>query len=150
MTDHLLGGLGIYGGTVVACFVAGIVQVINTEAILLATSIWLVHDPVQLPLVALCAAIGQMAANVGFFYAGLSAGNLPRLRAKLDKVRTKIATWQKRPTLVLIAAAVVGLPPLVLVAVAAGGLGIGVRRFTIIGLVGRAVRFGVVVAIPWL
>jgi membrane protein YqaA with SNARE-associated domain len=72
------------------------------------------------------------------------------VRDKLDKVRTKIASWQKRPNLVLVAAAVIGLPPLVLVAVAAGGLGIGVRRFTLIGLCGRWVRFAAVVAIPWL
>ncbi|HEY3804495.1 MAG TPA: hypothetical protein VGL61_17885 [Kofleriaceae bacterium] len=150
MTDHLLGALGIYGGTLLACFVAGIVQVINTEAILLGVSIWLVDSPLQLPLVAACAAVGQMAANIGFFYAGRGGARMPRLRAKLDGLRARIATWQKRPTLVLIAAAIIGLPPLVLVAVAAGGLGIGVRRFTIIGLLGRAIRFGAVLAIPWL
>ena len=150
MTQHLLGVLGVYGGTLVACFIAGIVQVINTEAVLLGVSLWLVDDPAQLPIVAACAAIGQMAANLVFFYAGRGAGSLPRVREKLDKVRTKIASWQKRPNLVLVAAAVIGLPPLVLVAVAAGGLGIGVRRFTVIGLLGRWVRFFVVVAIPWL
>jgi membrane protein YqaA with SNARE-associated domain len=142
--------LGIYGGTLVTCFVAGIVQVINTEAVLLGVSLWLVDSPTQLPLVALCAATGQMAANVGFFYAGRGGARVPRLRAKLDAVRAKIATWQKRPTLVLIAAAIVGLPPLVLVAVAAGALGIGIRRFAVIGLLGRVLRFGAILAIPWL
>lgn len=148
MTDHLLATLGLYGGTIVACFVAGIVQVINTEALLVAASLWLVEDPIQLPLVALCAAIGQMIANVVFFYAGRGAGAL--VRTKLERVRTKIARWQKRPNAVLAAASVVGLPPLVLVAVAAGGLGIGVRRFAAIGLCGRWLRFAIVVTIPWL
>jgi membrane protein YqaA with SNARE-associated domain len=148
VTHDLLATLGLYGGTVVACFIAGIVQVINTEALLVATSLWLVDDPVQLPIVALCAAVGQMAANVVFFYAGRGAGAL--VRTKLERVRTKIASWQKRPNAVLAAASVVGLPPLVLVAVAAGGLGIGVRRFAAIGLCGRWLRFGIVVAIPWL
>ena len=141
MTQTLLGALGIYGGTVVACFIAGIVQVINTEAILLGVSIWLVDDAAQLPLIALCAAIGQMIANVGFFYAGRGAGALPRVHAKLARAKDKIARWKQRPNLVLIAAAIVGLPPLVLVAVAAGSLDIGT-----IGIR----RFAIVVAIPWL
>jgi membrane protein YqaA with SNARE-associated domain len=150
VTDHLLGALGIYGGTVVACFVAGIVQVINTEAILLAVSLWLVDDPLQLPAIALCAAVGQMAANVMFFYMGRGAGSLPRIHAKLARVKDKIARWQQRPNLVLVAASIVGLPPLVLVAVAAGGLGIGIKKFAAIGLGGRWLRFAIVVAIPWL
>lgn len=150
MTDHLLGALGIYGGTLVACFVAGIVQVINTEAILLGVSIWLVDDAAQLPLIALCAAIGQMIANVMFFYAGRGAGTLPRVHAALARARAKIASWKQRPNLVLVAAAIVGLPPLVLVAVAAGGLGIGVKRFAAIGLCGRWLRFAIVLSIPWL
>jgi membrane protein YqaA with SNARE-associated domain len=148
VTDHLLAAFGLYGGTLVACFVAGLVQVINTEALLVAASLWLVEDPIQLPAVALCAAVGQMIANVMFFYAGRGGARL--VRTKLDRVRTKIARWQNRPNAVLAAASIVGLPPLVLVAVAAGGLGIGVRRFAAIGLCGRWLRFAVVVAIPWL
>jgi membrane protein YqaA with SNARE-associated domain len=150
VTQTLLGALGIYGGTLVACFVAGIVQLINTEAILLGVSIWLVDDPVQLPFVALCAAVGQMIANVMFFYMGRGAGSLPRVEAKLARARAKIASWRQRPNLVLVAAAIVGLPPLVLVAVAAGGLGIGVKKFVAIGFGGRWLRFAIVVAIPWL
>jgi membrane protein YqaA with SNARE-associated domain len=150
VTHELLSALGIYGGTLVACFVAGIVQLINTEALLIAVSIWLVGDPIQLPLVALCAAVGQMAANVMFFYLGRGASALPRVHAKIEQARTKVARWQKRPNLVLIAAAIVGLPPLVLVAVVAGGLGIGVRRFAAIGLAGRWLRFAIVISIPWL
>ena len=150
MTQHLLATLGLYGGTLVACFLAGIVQVINTEALLVVTSLWLVDDPAQLPLVALCAAVGQMLANVMFFYAGRGTGAMPFMRTKLEKVRTRVSTWQKRPNAVLAAASVFGLPPLVLVAIAAGGLGIGLRRFATIGLCGRWLRFGIVVAIPWL
>jgi membrane protein YqaA with SNARE-associated domain len=150
VTDHLLGALGIYGGTVVACFVAGIVQLINTEAILLGVSIFFVDDVVQLPLIALCAAVGQMIANVMFFYMGRGAASLPRVHAKLARAKAKIAKWQQRPNLVLIVASIIGLPPLVLVAVAAGGLGIGVKRFATIGLCGRWLRFAIVVTIPWL
>jgi membrane protein YqaA with SNARE-associated domain len=150
VTQTLLGALGIYGGTVIACFVAGLVQVINTEAILVGVSIFFVDDAVQLPIIALCAAVGQMIANVMFFYMGRGAGSLPRVHAKLARVREKIAGWQKRPNLVLVAASIVGLPPLVLVAVAAGGLGIGVKRFATIGFFGRWLRFAIVVTIPWL
>jgi membrane protein YqaA with SNARE-associated domain len=150
VTQTLLGALGVYGGTIVACFIAGIVQVINTEAILLGVSIWIVDDPWQLPIVALCAAVGQMIANVMFFYMGRGAGSLPRVHAKLARARDKLASWRNRPNLVLVAASIVGLPPLVLVAVAAGGLGIGVKRFATIGFCGRWLRFAIVVAIPWL
>jgi membrane protein YqaA with SNARE-associated domain len=150
VTQTVLAALGIYGGTIIACFVAGVVQVINTEAILLGVSIWVVDDPWQLPLIAVCAAVGQMIANVMFFYMGRGAGSLPRIEAKLARAKAKIARWRQRPNLVLVAAAIFGLPPLVLVAVAAGGLGIGVKRFAAIGLCGRWLRFAIVLAIPWL
>jgi len=152
VAQHLLTALGLYGGTLVACFVAGIVQLVNTEAVLLGISLWLIDDPIQLPIVALCAAAGQMVANIGFFYAGRGAFALPRGRwhARIERARARIESWQKRPNLILAAAAVIGLPPLVLVAIAAGGLRIGVVRFTAIGLCGRWLRFLVVLAIPWL
>jgi membrane protein YqaA with SNARE-associated domain len=44
----------------------------------------------------------------------------------------------------------VGLPPLVLVALAGGALKISFRAFAIIGLAGRYVRFLICVVIPWL
>jgi membrane protein YqaA with SNARE-associated domain len=152
VAQHLLATLGIYGGTLVVCFIAGIVQVINTEAVLLGMSIWLIDDPIQLPFVALCAAVGQMAANVVIFYAGRGVFALPRGRwhDRIERARTKIASWQKRPNLVLAAAAVVGVPPLVLVALVAGGMRIGLVRFATIGLCGRWLRFTVVIVIPWL
>ena len=152
MTQHVLATLGIYGGTLVVCFIAGLVQVINTEAMLLALSLWVIDDPAVLPLVALCAAVGQMAANAVFYLAGRGLFALPKGRwhDRIERAKVKVASWNQRPNLMLAAASVIGLPPLFLVAVAAGGLRISLVKFLVVGIVGRWLRFAIVLAIPWL
>ena len=152
MTDHLLAGLGLYGGTLVVCFIAGLVPLVNAEVFLVGVSMWAVTSTAQLPLVAACAAVGQMTAKVLLYYAGMGMFELPRgrFRERLERARGKVERWQRRPYLVYAVSASVGLPPVYLVSLAAGALRIGFRAFCAIGLAGRFVRFAVIVAIPHL
>jgi len=152
MTDHLLATLGLYGGTAVVCFISGLLPIINSELFLLGLSAWLVESWEQLPAVALAAAIGQMGANCVIYYLGLGLFELPRGRwqDKIDRARIRASRWKGRPYAILAVASSVGLPPLVLVALAGGALRISFRAFALIGLGGRYVRFLVCVVIPWL
>ena len=152
MTHHLLGALGLYGGTLVVCFIAGLVPLVNAELYLVGVSMWAVHAPAQLPGVVLAAAVGQMTAKVLLYHAGMGMLELPRGRwkEKIERARAHLATWRKRPYLVYAVSSTVGLPPFYLVSLAAGALKIRFRAFCAIGLLGRIVRFGIIVAIPWL
>jgi membrane protein YqaA with SNARE-associated domain len=144
MTDQLLASLGLYGGTLVVCFISGLVPIVNAELFLVGISAWAVTSPAQLPLLAIAAGVGQMTAKVMLYVMGLGLFELPRGRWKLriERARTRLDRWRKRPYLVLAISSCVGLPPFLLVSIAA-------RTFCVIGVIGRTVRFAVFLALPW-
>jgi membrane protein YqaA with SNARE-associated domain len=152
MTEQLLATLGLYGGTLVVCFISGIVPIVNAELFLVGLSMWAVKSPTQLPLIVVMAAVGQMTAKVLLYYMGQGLFELPRgrWREKIAHARTRLEKWRTRPYLIFALSATLGLPPFLLVSIAAGALKIGFRAFCAIGLAGRALRFAVIVAIPWL
>jgi membrane protein YqaA with SNARE-associated domain len=82
---------------------------------------------------------------------GLGLFELPRGRwkAKIERARMRLDRWRKRPYVVLAISSCVGLPPFLLVSVAAGALKIGIRTFCAIGVIGRTVRFAVILTLPW-
>jgi membrane protein YqaA with SNARE-associated domain len=139
--------LGIYAGTLVVCFISGLVPFVNAELWLVAVVVALAV-PAQLPLIVLLAAIGQIAAKVLLYYGGLGVVALPgqRFQKALVGARDRVASWQKRPHLVLFTSATIGLPPLYLVSLLAGALRYRLRALVTIGLIGRTLRFGVIAA----
>jgi membrane protein YqaA with SNARE-associated domain len=151
VSEHLLTSLGLYGGTLVVCFVSGLVPLVNAEAFLLAVSTWAVSSPAQLPGVVVCAAVGQMTAKVLLYFAGMGVLEMPRgrYREKIERARKRVEAWRKRPYLIFAVSSSVGLPPFLLVSIVAGALKIGFRAFCLIGLAGRTLRFAVVAIIPW-
>ena len=152
MVDTLLGGLGLYGGTLIVCVIAGLVPIVNAELFLISLSTWAVDSPEQLPVIVALAAIGQMIAKVGLYYAGLGMFELPRgrWRERIENARARLERWKRQPYIIYAASTVFGLPPLYLTTLAAGALKINLMLFVVIGLVGRSIRFAVVVALPWL
>jgi membrane protein YqaA with SNARE-associated domain len=152
MTDELLATLGLYGGTLVVCFISGLVPIVNAELFLVGISAWAVTSPAQLPLVAVAAGVGQMSAKIILYFMGLGLFELPRGRwkAAVERARLRMDRWRRRPHVVLALSATVSLPPFLLVSIAAGALRIGFRTFCAIGLIGRTLRFGVILTIPWL
>ena len=85
--DSIGAELGIYGGTLVICFISGLVPVVA----------------------------GQMGAKSVLYFTSAS----------------------------------VGLPPLYVTTLLAGGLGYRFRSFLAIGMLGRVARFAVIVALAW-
>lgn len=149
--DELLAMLGIYGGTFAVSILAGLVPLINAELFLVGLVRFAVERSSQLPAIVLAAAAGQMVAKIGLYYAGRSMIDLPRGRykAKVETVRAKIEQWKSKPYIIYGVSSVVGLPPFYLTVLAAGAMRIRFEAFLAIGMVGRVIRFAVLVALTW-
>lgn len=131
-------------------FVSALFPLVNAEAFLA----WVAtQQGATLVVAAALAAVGQVAGKLVWYFAGLRTVRSEWMHRKLAKSRAEqtLATWQARTherpwaagTLVF-AAAFVGLPPYLAVAAVAGLLGVGVRLFVLTGLVGRFLRFWLV------
>jgi membrane protein YqaA with SNARE-associated domain len=151
VTDHLLAMLGIYGGTFLVSFIAGLVPLVNTEVALVGVIRLAVDRSSQLPALVIAASTGQMLAKIGLYYTGQGLLELPRgrQRARIERVREKLAQWETKPYLVYTVSSVVGLPPFYLTVLAAGAMKIRFRAFLVIGLAGRLTRFAVIAALAW-
>jgi membrane protein YqaA with SNARE-associated domain len=152
MTAHLVASAGLYTATFVVCLLAGLIPLINAEVYLVGIiAVGAVGSPSALPAIVLLAALGQMVAKIILYYAALGALELPggRTQAKIAATRARLDRWRRRPTWVLAVSSTVGLPPFYLVSLAAGALQIRLRTFVTIGMIGRVVHFGVVVALAW-
>jgi membrane protein YqaA with SNARE-associated domain len=152
VAEDLLAALGVYGGTLVVCFIAGLVPLVNAELFLVGISALVIRSPAQLPAIVVLAAIGQMTAKVVLYYMGVGMFELPRgrWRERFERARARVERWKKRPYAIYAVSATLGLPPFYLVSLVAGVLRINFTLFCLIGLAGRTARFAVVVAIPWL
>jgi len=142
--------LGLYAGTFVVCFLAGLIPLINAELWLIAVTLMLA-TPAALPAIVVLAALGQMSAKILLYYAARGAVSLPtgRYQDKLGRARERVARWKQRPRAVLLASATLGLPPFYVISLLAGALDIRLRTFCMIGMTGRLVRFGLLVALCW-
>ncbi|CAN5836784.1 membrane protein [soil metagenome] len=147
MTSHaLLASFGIYGGTFAVAAISSVLPFVAIDVFLVGIA--LVAPVAALPFVVMLAAAGQVAGKLPIYFASLGIAALPGPhRARLDRVRRWLARWEHAPRSVLLASAVLGLPPFSLVATAAGVLGIGPRPFAALVFVGRGLRFAVIVAI---
>lgn len=149
--DAIQGGLGIYAGTFVICFLSGLIPVINAEIYLIAV-LALAGSPALAVTVTLLAALGQMVAKVLLFFSAQGVLSLPlgRYQAKLERARGRVERWKQKPLLVTFASASLGLPPFYVVSLLAGALEIRFWPFITVGFAGRVLRFGVVALIPLL
>jgi membrane protein YqaA with SNARE-associated domain len=134
--------------TVAVCLVGSIIPLVNTEVYLIAVSAVAPKEFV-VPLV-IAATLGQMLGKVAMYHAGRGM-----VRARSVKVRERVAEWrarlEKRPWLargVLFSSATLGLPPLYIVTLTCGAIGMGLLSFVVIGSVGRLIHFAVVALLP--
>ena len=151
VTDDLLSMLGIYGGTFVVSIIAAVVPIVNSELFLVGLVRLAVDSAGQLPLIVAAAALGQMVGKIGLYYAGMGMLELPRGRykKKIEQIREKLESWKTKPYLIFAISASVGLPPFYITTLAAGAMKIRFKAFFVIGTLGRAARFAVVVALAW-
>jgi membrane protein YqaA with SNARE-associated domain len=150
VADDLLATLGLYGAALVIGFVAGMFPLVSIEAFLFGVAGW--GDVELAVLIALIGlgALGHQIAKTVTYYAGAGAFELPkgRMRERIEKVRQRIERWNRRPRLVLFAAASFGLPPLWAIGfLAKPVLRIEIAAFTVVSLGGRLARFVTLVAI---
>jgi membrane protein YqaA with SNARE-associated domain len=152
LTHSLLTTLGLFGGTLVIAFLAGMFPLISIEVFLVGLSVYHV-EPATLVILIPIAAFGHQVAKTICYFGGVAALELPRGRVKqqVDKARARIDRWNQRPNLIMVLAATIGLPPVYLIAFIAHPLmRIGFWRFTVICFVGRILRYATLAAIPLL
>lgn len=134
--------------TLLVCVAGAIIPFVNTE-IYLVSVVALSPSAFAPPLV-LAATIGQMIGKVAMFYAGKGVLRLPNERVKKGLAAMQ-ARLEKRPSTtgwVLFSSALIGVPPLYIVAIACGTIGMKIVPFVLIGTVGRLIHFAVVAMIP--
>ncbi len=144
--------------TLVVAFASALLPFVNIEAYLAAVGA-AIRD-VGVWEVAAAAAIGQTAGKVVLYYAAEWAMNLPWIRRKMatpkwkasyERWRLWIAAHPGGTTAVLFASASVGFPPLYVMAVLAGQLRVNIWLFVTTCLVGRYLRFLVLLgAADWI
>ncbi len=152
MTSEIIATFGIYLGTLLFCFGSGLIPIFNAELFLVAVSTWAVSSVAPLPLIVALAAAGQMSAKIILYYSarGVLEKATGRRQARIERARLKLARWRQRPIWYLLISSTFGLPPFFIISLLAGALKIRLRTFLVIGTLGRVLRFGVIVALPWL
>jgi membrane protein YqaA with SNARE-associated domain len=123
--------------------VSSLVPLLNAELLLIGLA---VASPPAAPFLVVVMAAGQMVGKSVLFLGG---GRLTRstLQSRLARWRLDGRTRRARVPLVGISA-FTGLPPFYLVSIAAPALGVSFRTFLAVGLAGRLLRFGALVALP--
>ncbi len=144
--------------TLVVAFGSALLPFVNIEAYLAAVGAAIRHVGVW--EVAAAAAIGQTAGKVVLYYAAEWAMDLPWIRRKMatpkwkasyERWRLWIADHPGGTAALLFASASVGFPPLYVMAVLAGQLRVNIWLFVSTCLVGRYVRFLVLLgAADWI
>jgi membrane protein YqaA with SNARE-associated domain len=148
VVDSLLATLGLYGATFIVAFVAGMFPPLSIELFLIGAGV-VEREPYVLAVLIAIAAVGHQIAKTITYYAGAGAFELPRgkVRERIESARRHIDRWNKRPRLILFAAAATGLPPLfVLGFIARPLMNMSITTFTAISMTGRTLRYIILVA----
>lgn len=143
LLDSIVAALGIYAGTLVVGVLSGLVPIVNGElfligVVLLTGKLW------PAIVLALLVAVGQMIAKIILYKAAEGAtglGKESRLGKKIEAARAKVEKWRDKPLAITFVSALTGLPPFYIVTLLAGALGVKLRTFLVLGIIGRVVRF---------
>lgn len=132
--------------TFAVALVGGLVPLLNVELYLAGVAIAAPGASV-VPL-ALAAGLGQILAKVVLYGAGLGVLRLSTRRGGLERVAARLHGGGPGARAVVFASALVGVPPLYAVAVAAGTLRLGLPAFVALGFLGRLLRFAAILLLP--
>jgi membrane protein YqaA with SNARE-associated domain len=133
------------------CLLSAVFPLVNAEAYMGALAV--THQGSQMWLISASAAAGQTVGKIAFFLLGRSSLNWRwvRKRTETEKWQARLERWQARihgnlwsATGLLLASAFFGIPPLAIISVVAGQLRAPLWLFTVAVLVGRTLRFVVV------
>ena len=149
MRETLLAMFGLYGGAFAISFIAGMFPLVSIELFLIFVMTYYPPGPAGFVVLVLLAALGHQIAKTVTFYMGVGALESKRLKPRVDKVRTRVDKWNKRPKLVMFIAATIGLPPLWLLGFIAHPLmKMRIVPFTLIVFFGRIGRYAFLMLIP--
>ena len=135
-----------------ASMASALVPLINIEAILVVA---VSRAPGSAWWLLLAATIGQMLGKVIWYWGGMHLDRAPWVRNHLEKpkVRASLDKWHERAegrpwftAGLLFVSASTGIPPYAVTGVLAGTLRVPFWIFMLTGLLGRGLRFWVVVA----
>jgi membrane protein YqaA with SNARE-associated domain len=140
--------LALWFTTFAVCVVGSIIPLVNTEIYLVSVSALSPREFV-FPLV-MAATMGQMSGKVAMYYAGRGILKVrsEKVQAKVHAVREKMRARPRLAKFTLFSSATLGLPPLYVVSIACGTVGMGIVSFLVIGSIGRMIHFAVVALIP--
>lgn len=145
--EEIVSQLGIPLATFVWCMTSGVLPIVNAELFLVGVAA--VTPPPRLWVIVALATAGQMVAKTFMYLVGRGVFRLPLGKRKLDleKASARVARWRNKDLLVFVSAAS-GLPPFYVTSIVAGTIRLPFSRFFTFGLVGRVVRFSLIVAVP--
>jgi membrane protein YqaA with SNARE-associated domain len=129
-------------------FLAGMFPLLSIEAFLFGFAKWGGLDVATLIAMIAIAAVGHQVAKTVTYYAGAGVFELPRgkMRDRIEAAKQRVDRWNRRPRLVMLAAAAVGLPPLwVLGFIAQPLMKMTITTFTSISMGGRIARYVTIV-----
>jgi membrane protein YqaA with SNARE-associated domain len=135
-----------------SCFglsiVSALVPWVNGEAVAVSFAV-AGRSPLDLALIALLTAAGQMAGKCVLFSLGSSAGRL-RIAGdgRVRRWRERLRGRGTRALAIVFVSSAIGVPPLYLTTLAAGTVGMRFSRFFGAAACGRLLRFGAVVCVP--
>lgn len=146
--EEVIGRFGVYGASFVIGFVSGLVPFVNSEVYLLFVSPFSAR-PTLVPI-AILSASGQLLAKTILYLAGrgVISMKMTKMRDRIDAVHKKFVEWRHKTDALIFVSSALGLPPFYVVSVVAGAAKLNFPKFFVIGLVGRSMRFAVIVLFP--
>lgn len=138
-------------GTFFYCVGSALVPVLNAEVYLAATA----ASGSSAFLLALLGASGQMVGKIFWYYAGAGGTKIPAIaramakpkwQARLHKWQARILDRPVKTVGLLFVSAFVGFPPFAVISVLAGILEIRLWVFMVTGVVGRFLRFYIILS----
>jgi membrane protein YqaA with SNARE-associated domain len=139
---------GIYVALFVVALISGVFPIVNSEVALAVTAM-AIDDVPQAITLAVIVALGQSITHSFLFFTGrgvakVGAKRREKVEARLEKARALVAKWGNKWLLLISLAATLGFPPMILVALAAGALGVRYPMFVTLDVTGRISRFIVI------
>jgi membrane protein YqaA with SNARE-associated domain len=138
--------LEVWSGLLLGSIVSGMIPFINSEILVVGVAVLVPSGAI--PVVAVVASVGQMMAKLLLYgLARWAPSRLPeRAKVRLQRASDRVRERGGATGSVILASAAVGWPPFYGVSLVAGALQVSLGSFLVLGLVGRAVRFG---ALAW-
>jgi membrane protein YqaA with SNARE-associated domain len=145
----LLSQYGPYAGAAIYCFLGGFIPIFNIEAFLVFLSAG-TETGQHWFLLALVTVTAHMAGKSLLYAAGRGASCAlsASRRARVESVERRLQQWRFGPSAFVFASAGLGFPPFYAVALMAGTLRLGFRRFLLPGFAGRFLRFAALLLFP--